>query len=232
MKIFSVILAGGIGTRLWPLSNSYCPKQFITQDAELSTFQKAILRNKLQPDQHYLILANQQCLPIVRSQLGQIQVSNFTLIVEPMPKNTAPALIAAAIYLSSRYRNAKMLVAPADHEIETTIDYQKQILSMLNYLDKNFYITLGIKPHRPEVSYGYIRVTKELSRGIYNVDQFIEKPNLHLAQQFARSESYLWNCGIFIFGVKRFLHEMQYFEPKMYLQVLTAFSKARFCPLG
>jgi mannose-1-phosphate guanylyltransferase/mannose-6-phosphate isomerase len=207
--ILPVILAGGSGERLWPLSRTAYPKQFLTLlGAEHSLFQTTIQR--LPTDSKFLaplIVCHEEYRFIVAEQLRQVNRSSSGIILEPHAKNTAPAIALAAQWAQTHYPNAILLVLPADHLIQNPalfIDTVEQAaLAATEAL-----ITFGIKITKPETGYGYIEVGAD-----HNVMRFIEKPNLADAQIFLNNPAYLWNSGMFMFSSKTYLEELAAYQP-------------------
>lgn len=203
--ILPVILAGGSGERLWPLSRTAYPKQFLTLfDTEHSLFQNTIQRlpqnaNYLPP----LIICHEEYRFIVAEQLRQINRPNSGIILEPCAKNTAPAIALAAQWALQHCPDCILLVLPADHLISDVAKLQQNIHDATFTAQQGLLVTFGIPVDRPETGYGYIEVGPN-----NRINKFIEKPDLATAQTFLHNHNYLWNSGMFLFTAKAFQQEL------------------------
>ena len=196
---YCVILAGGIGTRLWPASRQLKPKQFIDFLGNGETLlQKTYKRFSAFIDkENILVMSNHQYRDMVVSQLPELSEQN--LLLEPMRRNTVPSVVWAAIEIARRNPNANMIVTPADQIITQIPQFEEAVLKGLDYADKNRrLLTLGILPTRPATTYGYIQMGQERDRDIFEVKSFTEKPELEFAQIFMENREFLWNTGLFI----------------------------------
>ncbi len=209
--ITPVILCGGSGTRLWPLSRKLYPKQFISLIDDNTLFQNTILRlpNEVSDP---IIVCNEEYRFLAAEQLRQINKQSNNIILEPISKNTAPAITLAAL---SAGKDALLLVLPADHVIENKDYFNKLILDAVPLANLGKLITFGITPTEPNTGYGYIKSGKELDIG-YKVDKFIEKPSMHNAKEYFESGDYFWNSGIFLFNSSQYLEELNKFRPDIY----------------
>lgn len=201
---YAVIMAGGIGSRFWPVSRKSMPKQFLDilgvgKSLITQTFERF---EKIVPRDQILIVTNAEYVDLVKQHIPGIK--DHQLLLEPFGKNTAACVAYAAHKLESLHSDATMIVAPSDHIILDGSEFEKKIECAINYAqNNNVLITLGIKPHRPDTGYGYIQFNKdEVSKEIHKVKAFTEKPPLEMAIKFLESEDFLWNSGIFVWSVK------------------------------
>jgi mannose-1-phosphate guanylyltransferase len=223
--IVPVILSGGSGTRLWPLSRKLYPKQFLSLINETSLFQDTITR--LPKDlSNPLIICNEEHRFIVAEQLRQIESKSKGIILEPIGKNTAPAIALAAMSLLTQNEDPTLLVLSADHLMKDSKKFQDSIEIASKIADESKMVALGVKPHKPETGYGYIQVGNNKNNIYYNIISFEEKPNLHNAKEYIDSGNYYWNSGIFIFRASTYLKELKKYEPKIYSICKKSLSKA------
>ena len=215
MKIIPIILSGGSGTRLWPVSRSSNPKQFLKFFGDHSLFQKAVLRLKnseifTKP----IIVSNQEHRFIVAEELREISVAAQSILLEPSGRNTAPAITIAALDLLSKNDQDSedvMLVMPSDHIISDEQKFISFVKEGYEAAKQGYLITFGIVPTKPETGYGYIKQAAKLSNfsgNIFTVEKFIEKPSESLAKEFVASQQYFWNSGIFMFKASVYLEAM------------------------
>jgi mannose-1-phosphate guanylyltransferase len=215
---YAVIMAGGIGSRFWPMSRQDFPKQFLDilntgQTLIQSTFQR--LQDFILPENIYVVTSNEY-IHIVEEQLPEIRKEN--ILGEPSRKNTAPCIAYISFKLLQRDPKASLIVAPADHLVLDRIAFKKVCLEALSFVNKhNALITLGITPQKPNTGYGYIqRELQSVTDNVYKVKTFTEKPNLELAKTFLASGDFLWNAGIFVWQVKNIVKAFESFLPEMY----------------
>ncbi|HJJ42614.1 MAG TPA: mannose-1-phosphate guanylyltransferase/mannose-6-phosphate isomerase, partial [Methanocorpusculum sp.] len=215
--MFTIILAGGFGTRLFPLSRSSFPKQFIPLFGEKSLFQKTVLRAAIfsKPDEIYIV-TNKDHRFLVKNQLSQINIS-CSILEEPCGKNTLPAITYAAFKIHERDENAVILVLSSDQLIDET-DAYKSAVKNAEELSKNCIVTFGVVPTKPHTGYGYIQKGDCIGNG-FKVTAFKEKPDSKTAEQYVEM-GYLWNAGIFCFSSRLFLDETKKYAP----DVIEAFS--------
>ena len=203
-KIYPVLLAGGSGTRLWPLSRKSYPKQFSTLIGEKTLFQSSAQRltssNILEFAPH-ITLTNSDYRFIIGEQLLEAGIDPGPILIEPEAKNTASAILAASIYAHSMDEKAILLVAPSDHLMPDTDQYHAAIKVGLSHVPNRKIVTFGIKPTHPETGYGYLELAKNPLdyHGTADLEKFIEKPDLQDAKQMLEAGHYLWNAGIFLF---------------------------------
>lgn len=224
MKINPVILVGGTGTRLWPMSRSNFPKQFNKFDGEYSLFQQTLLRVKSinHVNKIYLIV-NESNYFLCLDQLNELHFDNVAIIVEPVSRNTAPAVAAAAIILQQHHAHDEfMLVLASDHKIKNAEQFAETIQQAAESAKDNI-ILFGVKPNHPSTAYGYIQATHDASTPV-RVKSFIEKPNLEKAKQLITQSDCYWNSGLFLFSIETILKELATHAPDIY-QLATSASK-------
>jgi len=202
---FCVIMAGGIGSRFWPLSRTSRPKQFLDILNTGKTFLQETFERfrSICPIENIYIVTNKEYNRLVFEQLPEI--NSEQVLLEPQRKNTAPCIAYANYTILKRNPKANIIAAPSDHLIINTEKFRNTILKGLDFADKNdALLTIGIKPVRPETGYGYIQISNEEKNesGLYKVKTFTEKPNFQLAKIFFESGEFLWNSGIFIWNIQ------------------------------
>jgi mannose-1-phosphate guanylyltransferase len=211
-------MAGGIGSRFWPMSRTNYPKQFLDilgtgKTLIQQTFERY---SKVVPAENIYVVTSNEYAPLVKKELPDISEEN--ILGEPYRKNTAPCIAYISFKLLKRDPKACMVAAPSDHLVLETEEFVKTTHSALNFVDHlNALVTLGIKPGYPNTGYGYIQHdTIEAAPGIFKVKTFTEKPNLELAKTFIASGDFLWNAGIFFWKVKNILTAFERYLPEMY----------------
>ena len=212
--IIPIILAGGSGTRLWPLSRKLQPKQFISLLNETSLFQDTLLRlpkEALDP----LVICNEDHRFLVAEQAREINVTLNSIILEPIGKNTAPAIALAAIKVLKDFENPILIVLAADHKIENTNAFHDAIKIAHKLAENNKLVTFGIIPESAETGYGYIETEKKDKAEYFEIKSFVEKPNKKNAIKFLNSGNYFWNSGMFMFNASIYLSELNKFEPEI-----------------
>jgi mannose-1-phosphate guanylyltransferase len=210
--IVPIILAGGSGTRLWPLSRKLQPKQFINLVNETSLFQDTILRlpaDLAKP----LIICNEEHRFLTAEQLREINKKTQGIILEPEGKNTAPAIALAALKFINVNEDPKLLVLSADHLIGNVNAFHESIKVASGIADNDKLITFGILPDKAETGYGYIEADINNSNTAFNIKSFTEKPNKENAEKYLESGNYLWNSGMFMFKASVYLKELEKFQP-------------------
>ncbi|MBB1201476.1 mannose-1-phosphate guanyltransferase [Enterobacteriaceae bacterium 89] len=228
MSLFPVVMAGGSGSRLWPLSRVLYPKQFLCLDGELTMLQATIHRLQGIECESPVVICNEQHRFIVAEQLRQMEKLTKNIILEPVGRNTAPAIALAAL-AASRVQsdgNALMLVLAADHVIQDEEAFRAAVRKAVPHAQKGKLVTFGIVPNKPETGYGYIRRGDAScdtdTTSAFKVAQFVEKPNLETAQAYVSSGEYYWNSGMFLFRADRYIEELRQFRP----DILAACEKA------
>ena len=210
--IIPVIISGGSGTRLWPLSRGKYPKQFINLIDNSSLFQNTLERLP-KNIQNALIICNEEHRFIVAEQLRQINNQNSGIILEPEGRNTAPAVTIAALTLVSDFNDPIILVLPSDHLIQDNAAFHKSIKIAQNLAEDGKLVTFGVTPTEPETGYGYIEanITKEAK--YYSIESFNEKPQKNTAKKYMESGNYFWNSGMFMFKASVYLNELKKYAP-------------------
>ncbi|EKO9268936.1 mannose-1-phosphate guanylyltransferase/mannose-6-phosphate isomerase [Escherichia coli] len=211
--IIPIIMAGGSGTRLWPLSRSLYPKQFLSLINENSLLQETLKRldglNCLPP----VIVSNNEHRFIVAEQLRQFGVDDFQIILEPVGRNTAPAVALAALKSLELHGDHHMLVLAADHAIQDIEAFHAAVLAAEQESVDNKLVIFGIVPTKPETGYGYIKKGEQVKNSVFKVNSFVEKPDLETAKNYLEQKCYLWNSGMFMFKASVYLDELKKFRP-------------------
>tara|TARA_A100001388_G_C28771688_1_gene504272 strand:+ start:1172 stop:2611 length:1440 start_codon:yes stop_codon:yes gene_type:complete len=221
-KIVPIILCGGSGTRLWPLSRKSFPKQFLALSSESnkSLLQLTLERIKdLIGVQEPILVCNEEHRFLVAEQMRQINIKPKTILLEPFGRNTCPAITLAAIKALEFEDDPILLVLSSDHMIKDKEKFLKVIETGLNYVKEKRLVTFGVVPKSPETGYGYIKsqasIDSSLNIGL-DIDCFIEKPDLETAKKFVADERYMWNSGIFMFYAKAILNEIKRYSPDIF----------------
>lgn len=228
-KIYPVILSGGSGTRLWPQSRTSYPKQFLPLISKKSLLQETATRvsdpSLFAPP---LMVCNEEHRFLVAEQLREAGISPSHIVLEPVARNTAPAVAVAATLLAAQDPNALMLVLPSDHLIEDVVVFRAAINTAAEAAGDGALVTFGIKPTRAETGYGYISGGDRLGtrEGVFRVESFVEKPDRATAEDYLARGSYYWNSGMFLFTAARFLEECDAFEPEIRGGAEAAIAKA------
>ena len=211
--MYTIILAGGFGTRLFPLSRSSYPKQFIPLFGDLSLFQKSVLRAAIfSKPKEIFVVTNETHKFLVNEQLSQINIS-CNVLEEPCGKNTLPAITYASVKIYEKDKAAVILVLSSDQLLEEGDAYTSAVKAA-EKLTNEYVVTFGIVPTTPHTGYGYIKPGEELEGG-YKVSAFVEKPDKHTAEKYLK-EGYLWNAGIFCFSADLFLNECREYAPEVF----------------
>ena len=218
-KIYPVLLAGGAGTRLWPLSRKSYPKQFSKLVGTTTLFQESALRLATSDTIEFaphITLTNSDFRFIIGEQLQKVGIDPGPILIEPEAKNTAAAILAASIFARSKDEEAVLLVAPSDHLIPDKPDFHRAIAVGWHQVQNGQLVTFGIKPTHPETGYGYLKLSPELLErsGTARVESFVEKPNFSDAQNMLSEDKYLWNAGIFLFRARDMIDAFRDYAPK------------------
>ena len=219
LKISPVLLAGGSGTRLWPLSRKSYPKQFADLVGEKTLFQSCAERltsSDIIEFTPHITLTNSDFRFIIGEQLQEIGIDPGPILIEPETKNTAAAILAASIFVHAKDKDAVLLVAPSDHVIPDTHAFHDAIKVGLAHVQNQKMVTLGIRPTHPETGYGYLELSSAPldEHGSSDLKTFIEKPNVHNATQMVQAGHYLWNAGIFLFRAQEMINAFRAHEPQ------------------
>ena len=215
-----VIMAGGVGSRFWPMSTAQHPKQFIDVLGVGKTLLQLTVERfgQLIPPENIWVVTNRSYVDIVHEQLPDMPLGN--ILCEPCRRNTAPCIAYVSWRIKSQDPKANIVVTPSDHIVTNVQEFQRIIGSCMEFTaDSDAIVTLGMKPTRPETGYGYIQADLSTSslrnKQIYRVDSFREKPDLETAQQYIKKNNYFWNAGIFIWNVSTIVNAFRVYQPKI-----------------
>ncbi len=235
--LIPVILSGGAGTRLWPLSRELYPKQLLALTGERTMLQQTALRLEGLSGTPPVVVCNEAHRFLVAEQLRQLNIEPRAMVLEPFGRNTAPAIALAAhaalkATVEASDTDPVLLVLPADHVIRDVPTFQKAVRVALPAAEKGKLVTFGVVPDAPETGYGYIqraepRQSGEVDSGVHRIARFVEKPSADKAAQFVSSGEYYWNSGMFMFGARRYLQELERLAPQMAKVCATAFASAK-----
>lgn len=217
MSIYNVILSGGVGSRLWPLSRKSRPKQYLQIFGGATLFQKTVIRNSKFCDK-VLIVGNRDNFLLSQSDLSKSEIFEYKEIIEACPRNTAAAIAFAAFSLKE---DDIMFVTPSDHLIESDKEYDISVNRALELAKQGYIVTFGLKPTKPEIGYGYIEFEGD------EVLSFREKPNLETAKSFVEKGNFLWNSGMFCLKAGVYLEELKKYEPLIFEKSKYAYEKAQ-----
>ncbi|MDH0746228.1 mannose-1-phosphate guanylyltransferase/mannose-6-phosphate isomerase [Pseudomonas sp. GD03842] len=224
-----VILSGGSGSRLWPLSRKQFPKQFLALTGEHTLFQQTLERLQFEGMQHPIVVCNKDHRFIVGEQLDGLGLDTQGIIMEPFGRNTAPAVAITAMMLANEGRDELMLVLPADHVIDDQKALQRALALATVAAERGEMVLFGVPATRPETGYGYIKSTNDalLPEGVSRVAQFVEKPDEKRAQEFVEAGGYFWNSGMFLFRASRYLEELKKHDPDIYDNCLLTLERSK-----
>ena len=233
--ITPVILCGGSGTRLWPLSRKSYPKQFVPLAGDSTLFQGSALRMQGADYAAPVVITNSDFRFIVVEQLQEVGIDPGAILIEPEGRNTAPAVLAAALHLQKSDPEAIMLVAPSDHVVPDVTGFQAAVERGLEAVEQGQMVTFGITPSRPETGYGYLELSAETDGAPVALRRFVEKPDLARAEEMLAGGNFLWNAGIFLFKVKDIIAAFEKHAAGLMEPVSTAVQEAQsdlgFCRL-
>ena len=216
--ITPVVLSGGSGTRLWPLSRKSHPKQLLPLLNQTSLLQDTINRlDGLKDIDHTVVICNEEYRFMVAEQAHETRIGADAIILEPVGRNTAPAIALAAFNAMLTNEDAVLLVLPADHDIKNVSEFHKAIETGLHQALHNHFVTFGIVPDSPETGYGYIKSLETVAvNEVATIEEFIEKPDLDTATKYLNEGGYYWNSGMFMFKASEYLNALQEFSPDIY----------------
>ncbi len=222
-----IILSGGSGTRLWPLSRPLYPKQFLSLHSEKTLFQETVTRLKQLELSDPIVVCNEEHRFIVAENMQSIGYKAQDIILEPVGRNTAPAIAAAALVALQNNKDPILMVLPADHIIKDIEALAAATNIAKSLAEKGHMVTFGITPTEPHTGYGYIKLGKNLKAGANEISAFTEKPDLKTAQDFIESKDYLWNSGMFCFKASRYLAELEKHQPELLKHVKNAIKNTK-----
>ena len=225
-KFFPIILSGGAGTRLWPLSWGDHPKQFLSLISDKTMIQETLLRLDGLETGNPIISCGEGHRFLVAQQIGEITNKKPVILLEPMAKNTAPAIAAACCAAMKQDKDAVVVVLPSDHVIADVKAFQNAVKVAAVNAEKGYLVTFGIVPTFPSTGYGYVKAAGSETDGAYTLEKFVEKPCLEKAQEYLASGEYAWNSGMFVFKASIFLEELKIHSPEMAALSIEAFEKA------
>jgi mannose-1-phosphate guanylyltransferase/mannose-6-phosphate isomerase len=225
-----LILSGGSGSRLWPLSRKLYPKQFLALTSNVTMFQQTLKRLALEGVAQPIVVCNEEHRFIVSEQLDAINCRAQTILLEPFGRNTAPAVAIAAMHLLAEGRDELLLVLPADHVIDDLQVFHTALGVARKAAEQGEMVLFGVPAKRAETGYGYIKThhsDSQLAAGVLEVERFIEKPDLATASEFVAQGDYFWNSGIFLFRCSRYLEELKKHDPDIYDTCQLALSRSK-----
>lgn len=223
-----VILAGGIGSRLWPMSREKFPKQFLRLISQYSLLQETVLRTATLPNLgQSTIVCNIDHYAISQDHLKQINASGYRYLLEPFGKNTAPAVACAAqLALQNNSAESILLILPSDHYVADPELFVEAVKNASEIALRGYLVCFGVVPTSAETGYGYIQAGEQLTANSYSIRKFIEKPPLELAKQFVNSNNFYWNSGMFMFKPQVYLEELEKIAPGIYHPAIQAINNA------
>jgi mannose-1-phosphate guanylyltransferase/mannose-6-phosphate isomerase len=225
--LIPLILSGGSGTRLWPVSRKNLPKQFLALAGKGTLFQQTVARTRQLPEVAApIVVASEDHRFLAADQLLEAGVEGADIVLEPLARNTAPAIALGALQALQRDPEALLLVLPADHLITDTAAFADAVTRAVPLAAQGWLVTFGIRPDRPDTGFGYIRRTEAIDDHGYRVGQFVEKPDLATAESYLADGGYDWNSGMFLFKASRYLEELATHAPEMLAAVREAHAQA------
>ncbi|MGC1550150.1 MAG: mannose-1-phosphate guanylyltransferase/mannose-6-phosphate isomerase [Rhodanobacter sp.] len=225
--LIPLILSGGSGTRLWPVSRKNLPKQFLSLTGHGTLFQQTIERTQRLPDvAPPIVVASEDHRFLAAEQLLESGIEGATIVLEPLARNTAPAIALGALEALKRDPDALLLVLPADHLIGDTDSFVEAVQRALPVATQGWLATFGIRPDRAETGFGYIRRANPIDQNAFHVERFVEKPDPATAESYLADGGYDWNSGMFLFKASRYLEELSEHAPEMLAAVREAHASA------
>ena len=219
---FPVILAGGSGTRLWPLSRSLYPKQFLKLNSNKSLLQNTIDRASVACGGQLIVVCNEDHRFLTAEQMRETG-HDGVILLEPCARNTAPAIALAALHAIKQHKDATITVLAADHVISDVQQFAAHVEEALNCSRDGALVTFGVVPDHPETGYGYIKASSD---GISDIASFEEKPDAETAKRYVDSGDYYWNSGMFVFKASAYLDALKKYAPQMLASCTTAYENA------
>lgn len=210
-----VLLSGGVGSRLWPVSREAHPKQFQPLAGELSMLQETLRRTSGLDESAPVVVCNEEHRFMVAEQLRQVDLDAGALILEPVGRNTAPAVALAALYAAAEDPDALLLVLPADHVIQDVAAFVAAVGKAVPLAQQGRMMTFGVVPSSPETGYGYIKCGESLAADLFDLERFVEKPDAATASEYVASGNYLWNSGMFLLSAAVYLEELGKHAPEI-----------------
>jgi len=217
-NVYPILLAGGVGSRLWPVSREHAPKQLIKFTGEDSLLQGTLKRLALalDTDNVRIVCGEKHCHETAR-QMEEIGVApTGKIICEPCGRNTAPAILLAVLNILKDEKDAVLCIFPADHVVRDNSVFQDKLKSAIKLADEGYIVTFGIRPHYPETGYGYIEGEKELPGGALLIKRFVEKPDVKTAKEYIKAGNFFWNSGMFAFRASVIMDAFKIFEPELF----------------
>ncbi|HEX6267568.1 MAG TPA: mannose-1-phosphate guanylyltransferase/mannose-6-phosphate isomerase [Burkholderiales bacterium] len=226
-RFYPVILSGGSGTRLWPMSRKLLPKQFLALLSEHTLFQETALRVKpIEGCAAPIVVCNDEQRFLAADQLREVGIEAAAMILEPVGRNTAPAIAVAALAAQERDAKALLLVLPSDHTVTQPEVFRKDALRALQLAQEDYLATFGIVPDAAETGYGYVERGTPIGEGAWKVASFREKPDRATAESFVASGRFFWNSGMFAFSAAKYLEELKRLRPEMVAAAEQAYARS------
>lgn len=216
-RFFGIILAGGSGSRLWPLSRELYPKQLLNLNSDKSLLQSTFQRLKhFMPSENIVSITNIKHTSSVKFQLEELdKAENISVLSEPLSKNTAPAIALATKFIQQKNDDPIILVVPSDHLIKDNDSFTATVEKGAKLAEEGYIVTFGIEPDYPETGYGYINILQEPLMDGFKVKEFVEKPDAETAQKYIDAKTYFWNSGIFMFKASTMIKEIEKLSPEI-----------------